>query len=252
MSRTAQPALAAAIAALGRPAFPSALLAAIAAAVAHDAAALMLFRKAAPPAVLVDHLRKAERSILYGDYLAGVYALSPFHRLALGLRSPRVARVRDIAPSGFAASEYYQRYFARIGVADMLGVLLPVSGSDVVFASLSRATGQRRFSRADVAAVDALLPVLAALVRRQGEFGLPLAPAPEPAPARRPAGAGALTAREADVVQLILAGHSTRSLAATLGISAETVRVHRRHIYAKLSISSQAELFRWFLAQGRA
>ena len=33
-----------------------------------------------------------------------------------------------------------------------------------------------------------------------------------------------------------------------LKISNETVRVHRRNIYEKLGLSSQGELFRWFLA----
>ena len=34
----------------------------------------------------------------------------------------------------------------------------------------------------------------------------------------------------------------------TIGFQiAETVRVHRRNIYEKLGISSQGELFRWFL-----
>ena len=57
-----------------------------------------------------------------------------------------------------------------------------------------------------------------------------------------------LTAREAQVVNLILEGHSTRAIAGVLAIAVETVRVHRRHVYEKLGVSSQAELFRWFLA----
>jgi DNA-binding CsgD family transcriptional regulator len=32
-------------------------------------------------------------------------------------------------------------------------------------------------------------------------------------------------------------------MALILGISVETIKVHRRHIYQKLAISSQAELF---------
>jgi DNA-binding CsgD family transcriptional regulator len=70
--------------------------------------------------------------------------------------------------------------------------------------------------------------------------------APRHAQSRSPA--SALTSREAQVVNLILEGHSTKSLATQLAISIETIRVHRRHIYAKLKVSSQAELFHWFLA----
>ena len=52
-----------------------------------------------------------------------------------------------------------------------------------------------------------------------------------------------LTGREADVTSLILRGHSSGSIGLNLGISVETVKVHRKHIYAKLKVSSQAELF---------
>ena len=49
---------------------------------------------------------------------------------------------------------------------------------------------------------------------------------------------------------LILKGHSSYSIAATLGVSPNTVKVHRRQAYAKLNISSQAELFHLFLSKG--
>ena len=56
-----------------------------------------------------------------------------------------------------------------------------------------------------------------------------------------------LTARELDVIRLILSGCSNKEVAGKLAISAETVKVHRRHIYAKLNIKSPQELFSLFL-----
>ena len=46
---------------------------------------------------------------------------------------------------------------------------------------------------------------------------------------------------------LVLRGHSTRTLAEKLRISTDTVKLHRKHAYAKLEVSSQAELFYLFL-----
>ena len=43
-------------------------------------------------------------------------------------------------------------------------------------------------------------------------------------------------------------GGLSQWLQRSLRISSETVRVHRRNIYEKLGLSSQAGLFRWFLA----
>jgi DNA-binding NarL/FixJ family response regulator len=56
-----------------------------------------------------------------------------------------------------------------------------------------------------------------------------------------------LTEREAQVINLVLHGHSTKTLADKLSISMETVKLHRKHAYAKLEVSSQAELFYLFL-----
>ena len=60
-------------------------------------------------------------------------------------------------------------------------------------------------------------------------------------------GSSLLTERETQVINLVLHGHSTKSVAERLGISVETVKLHRKHAYAKLEVSSQAELFYLFL-----
>lgn len=60
-------------------------------------------------------------------------------------------------------------------------------------------------------------------------------------------GGDVLTTREREIAQLILIGHSSNSISLNLGISLPTVKTHRRNIYSKLQISSQAELFSLFL-----
>lgn len=57
-----------------------------------------------------------------------------------------------------------------------------------------------------------------------------------------------LSAREREVAQMILRGHSSLSIGLNLGIALPTVKAHRRNIYAKLSIASQSELLALFLA----
>ncbi|MFD1158888.1 response regulator transcription factor [Roseovarius aestuarii] len=60
-------------------------------------------------------------------------------------------------------------------------------------------------------------------------------------------GGNVLTVREREIAQLILIGHSSNSISLNLRISLATVKSHRRNIYSKLQISSQAELFSLFL-----
>ncbi|MEM9912296.1 MAG: helix-turn-helix transcriptional regulator, partial [Pseudomonadota bacterium] len=60
-------------------------------------------------------------------------------------------------------------------------------------------------------------------------------------------GRSVLSAREAQTLQLILRGHSSKSIARILGNSPETVRAHRKRVYAKLGVTTQGELFSAFL-----
>jgi DNA-binding NarL/FixJ family response regulator len=57
-----------------------------------------------------------------------------------------------------------------------------------------------------------------------------------------PAGPTPLTAREADVLELLQRGSSNAEIAATLHVGVETVRTHARHIYRKLGVSTRREL----------
>jgi DNA-binding CsgD family transcriptional regulator len=57
-----------------------------------------------------------------------------------------------------------------------------------------------------------------------------------------------LTQREGEVVAMVLRGHSSEAIATALKIAPGTVKIHRKNIYAKLGIGSQAELFSLFLA----
>ena len=56
-------------------------------------------------------------------------------------------------------------------------------------------------------------------------------------------GEDVLTERERQVSQLLLRGHSSKSIARELDIAPGTVMVHKRNLFAKLDISSQYELF---------
>ncbi len=50
-----------------------------------------------------------------------------------------------------------------------------------------------------------------------------------------------LSAREEEVVALLLQGKSNKQIANTLGITTRTVEFHISHIYEKLGVSSRAE-----------
>ena len=60
-------------------------------------------------------------------------------------------------------------------------------------------------------------------------------------------GSSLVSPREKGVLELMLRGYSSQASAEKLGIALETLRRHRKSIYSKLDVSSQAELFSLFI-----
>ena len=54
-----------------------------------------------------------------------------------------------------------------------------------------------------------------------------------------------LTGREREVLQLLAEGHSTKEVAATLGISGKTAESHRANLMRKLAVRSIPDLVRY-------
>jgi len=182
----------------------------------------------------------------------GLYVLDPLYQAyEAGLRG--VCSLRQVMPTGFETTAYFQRFYGRYGVVDEMlhAIDLPVGGS--VFLGVVRGEEQGIFSRDDRARHEALHPVMVACAHRLAEL---VADREDPADrlktlevecALERFGAGELTPRELDVIHLVLRGHNTESVATQLAIAADTVKLHRKHAYAKLRVNSQGELFFKFL-----
>ena len=63
-----------------------------------------------------------------------------------------------------------------------------------------------------------------------------------PPPRNGDGGGSGLTGRELDVVRFVSKGMQNKAIAAELGISEGTVKIHVHHIYAKLGLSNRVEL----------
>lgn len=184
------------------------------------------------------------------SYLRGAYRLDPFFQMRHSVTEGGLYRLSDIAPDRFFSGEYYLRYYRITRILDEVGLLVPLPDGATGHLSFSRKDG--KFRRKELQCLRHFSPILLELLRQYCEArGLPDSP---PASNVRPLEdviadhvlqlrQAALTRREAQVVALILQGHSNLSAALALGIARQTVKVHRRNIYRKLMITSQAELF---------
>jgi DNA-binding NarL/FixJ family response regulator len=69
---------------------------------------------------------------------------------------------------------------------------------------------------------------------------------------KREAAPVALTGQERKVLQLIAEGHSTKEVAAMLGVSVNTIHTHRSQLMAKLDMHKQTDLVHYAIKAGIA
>lgn len=251
-------ALAEALAALETPRFAPALVRALDRVAVFDYCVTFAYRGEARPICRFENFGAVRRDIFVGVYQAGPYLLDPFyHASRIGV-TPGLYRLRELAPDRFYQSEYFRSYYRRTGLAEEIGFFLAPSASVAVVISLMRAGHRTAFTAAEMRRLRAVAPVVVtASARNWRSLGQDRRPT-EP-PAVLPSGIDLaslfdgvgqrrLTRRECEVAALVLRGHSSEAIARQLKIAGGTVKIHRKNIYAKLGIASQAALFSLFLS----
>ena len=224
-----------------------------------DSMMLLHFPASASPSLLYGSYDHPARSNTIGDYLSGNYAIDPFYMNRQSCRNSDVTTLQEVIEEDFAASEYYKVHYSAAGLVDEVCIFCSNSQSGYVALSLCRAVGRDRFNNEEIAALQQISPLVKAYMRQSWYL---LKNYDQQADsmshnaeqmhlhienARINFGKSILTAREFDVLQLFLRGNSVGLIARKLEMSEGTVKVHRKHIYAKLEICSQSEVFSLFL-----
>lgn len=208
------------------------------------------FTQEGPPVTVLAHIPDiALWQYFDAQYSRIGYMLDPFCIAAFGPADFTAHQLREIAPDRFETSEYHAHYYARTGLVDELGATLRLSDDVALHLSLGRTRSHGRFRASELRYFRQLSPILMNRLRtithRLGDVP-ELHSAPDLIDRYQNmsgGGAKALSRREAEIAALIVQGHSSRAAGLCIGISDQTVKVHRRNIYKKLQISSQNELF---------
>jgi DNA-binding CsgD family transcriptional regulator len=224
--------------------------------IAFDYSVIFAYRGAERPIDLFSTFGAADYEIFVRMYQDGPYLLDPFYSAA-SLPKPGVWRMRALAPDRFFASEYYRSYYVQTGLAEEVGYFVPAGEGITVVLSLMRREGSGTFRDPEYALMRKAEPLVAAMVRqawsrlgsrfdhsnrsRKHDCG--------PEAEARSRISDRLTLREAAIIELVLQGHSSESIGLRLGVATGTVKVHRRNIYRKLGISSQAQLMSLYLGR---
>lgn len=184
-------------------------------------------------------------------YLETYYVFDPFYADWRLRRRPGVVGLRN-APQGKVAP-YITEFLGESQICDEIGVMLEDGGDWCLGIFLDRS--RHRYTAAERERLERRFPVFEALHRQDLRFRGPgfrrtSGAARQGREPRPPGEIGApgglwpeLTSREREVVAMILSGYPGSTIAERLGISAGTVKNHRRNVYQKLDITTERELF---------
>lgn len=234
------------------PSFPSALKSVLSNLCYFDTIIVVTYKKALKP-LLIHPTDPSEQSTTLNTYLNRAYLLDPvFNAIQKGI-SPGVYRLVDMAPDSFEETEYYQTCYRDFDLVDEINILVELDQTTTCAVSLGRQKLVGSIRRTELNNLKTVFPMLEALIgqfwlAQSGEF-VERAPSTGPLKqALKTFAQGVLTSREQEILGLLLKGHSSKSIANELGISAGTVKVHRKNIHARLNTSTQSEIFTLFLS----
>ncbi|MBO3275984.1 helix-turn-helix transcriptional regulator [Pseudomonas schmalbachii] len=205
---------------------------------------------------------EAYREPLTERYYARGYMLDPFCLALEDGLAEGFYPLAEIAPDDFFSSEYYKTYYLKCGSVEDSHYIVDLDEQRKLSLCVYQGRSGARFSTEQQDLLRSALPLVRELCRQfDRSSGLERCLAGDCATAQAPLtglnqhiraafmnfGSDRLTEREREIAHLLLRGHSVKSSARVLDISPETVRMHRKHLYTKLEISSQAELFSLFI-----
>lgn len=219
-----------------------------------DSGGAMVYHLHQRPRRILHRFNPLERSLPEDAYLSGPYALDPHYQLFVNGAASGAHWLRDIAPDDFFQSEYYRVFYSQIGLSDSIELLWRINADSALNIFIERSIRNAKFQAADVVAINTLLPVIFASAAKHHEL--------TSAASRRDTdnlthrkvqstienfASSLLTQRERQVLFFMISGYSSTLTAQRLNTTEGTIKIHRKNIYRKLDIGSQAELFSLFI-----
>lgn len=216
--------------------------------ITFDSWVILVFSDKTPIVLAESPTADGKEDQLFKDYIRGFYLIDPFYIDNREKRKTGLFLLDDVAPEYFEQTDYYQHYFRLNIVADELHLNYQIDSENTLCLSLGN---QDRFKADHITTIQLIQPWLLGLMKQRFNIEKKLVIAePKPLPTNTTSLNDIqhlLTNREFEVSCLLLSGYSTKEISRKLDITIETIKVHRKHIYTKLGIHSQAELFSRFL-----
>mgnify|MGYP006077265605 CR=1 FL=1 len=195
-----------------------------------------------------------------GNYINGAYLLDPFYLKAVNNKTEGIFSLAEVAPDAFEQSEYFNFYYNESNLTDEACFIFQREDQSITSISIGRAATftSPHFTDEEIGRLKSVYPLVRQIANQNLDLNLDNNETLAPVSLERcldnaleKFGTSVLTPRECQVLHLILMGHSIKWIAEHLENSLETIKSHRKNIYTKLDVSSQAELFYLFIASLR-
>ncbi len=242
------------VAHVGEPIFFQQVFAAIEAQVPVAMPQAWLYHKDLPPKLLDHKISKEAYTSQVDEYLEGPYREDPFFKISLSAPRNNCYRLSRLITGNFEDSSYHRDYYGSTGTVDEAIIVTRLGDGSVVNISFMRLESHGEFSDGEYNWLYSVSQVIAELIElhtRREEFveSNLLKPGVDHHIQQgfEYFGTSYVSEREQEVLELLLRGYGADTSAERLNISLETVRRHRKSIYKKLDVNSQADLFALFI-----
>jgi len=187
-------------------------------------------------------------------YCESAYLLDPIYDFLFYKKHKELVTLDSLVNDDFCDSIYYDTFYQRLGWSNETNIV--VSTNDDTKICIVYTTKDNQFARK--AAYEELTPYLNAIkaaILTHEKVGntvqqsnlIELTQSNNQNMRHSRLDSYKLTKREKQIVELILEGLSSIAIAEKCFVSEGTIKNHRKNIYRKLAIKSQAELFRNFI-----
>jgi DNA-binding CsgD family transcriptional regulator len=246
------------IAHLDDAALPRILISAIRGLVPIDKSLITLEKKQQIPVHVFDSGIDPEEHELHVErYLSGAYLLDPVYQALFRGIKPGFYHLKELSPDKFEQSEYYRVYYKTTGIAEDVLYLVMLDEDTSLSIELGRELDKPPYTEQEQNRLRMVEPIVQNVAKRHwGHMDIENAAAGSSISdldqqlemAFDNFGKSILTKRETELTRLMLRGHSVKSAAWEMRISPDTIKMHRKNLYAKLNISDHPDLFALFIS----
>ena len=216
---------------------------------------ILEFKKGLQPRLLVTEGGGYDHNL--NEYLNGLYLLDPYYDLYENRGETGIFNLNLEDWDDYRSGEDYKRYWRMVKGNNEVAGLYEIADQHCIHVSFMIESDESELVRDAVEFMELLESNFCTLFRLHFYMS-DHAVTPDESDRRiihaavstilAEFGKNILSERERDVVQLLLKGHSAKSIAKLLNITAGTVSVHRTNIYQKLGVAGQGDLFYKFVA----